>query len=82
MLDTTIQDVLFNQPYETKRLVSIQYRGKRSLRRGDYRIIFAVCEECRKLDQVHLNNCKNCMKHGTNDIVMFTCGHRKHIYDT
>jgi len=81
LLDKTIQDVLFRQPYESKRLVSPENRGKRSLRRGDYRIIFAVCEECREMRLVHMNACENCDAHSTSDIILFVCGHRKHIYD-
>ena len=81
IVDKTIQDALFFQPYESKRLVSPEFRGKRSLRKGDYRIIFAVCEECRKLGDVRINRCENCDEHALNDIILFVCGHRKHIYD-
>ncbi len=81
MLGKTVEEVLSTQPYESKRLVSAELRGRRSLRKGDYRIIFAVCEECRKLQESYLNNCKTCNKHETNAVMLFTCGHRKHIYD-
>jgi len=81
IIDTAIQETLYYHPYETKRLVSPKYRGKRSLRKWDYRIIFAICEECRKLNEQYSNDCKDCKKHGTNDVIMFTCGHRSHIYD-
>ena len=81
MLDKTIQDALLMAPFETKRLVSPELKGKRSLRKGDYRIIFAVCGECRKLGEIHTNNCTNCKMHGTNDIIIFSCSHRKHAYD-
>ena len=81
MIDKSIQEILYYRPYESRRLVSPEYKGKRSLRIKDYRIIFAICEECRKLNEMHLNGCRDCKKHGTNDIIMFTCGHRKHIYN-
>jgi mRNA-degrading endonuclease RelE of RelBE toxin-antitoxin system len=81
IIDKTIQFELTLQPYESKRLVASEFRGKRSFRKGDYRIIFAVCEECRLMGLVHLNACENCNKHATNDIILFVCGHRKHIYD-
>lgn len=80
-IDKAIQEVLFLRPYESKRLVSPEFRGKRSLRKGDLRIIFAVCEECRALGEVHINNCENCNEHRTSDVIIFVCGHRKHIYD-
>jgi mRNA-degrading endonuclease RelE of RelBE toxin-antitoxin system len=81
MVDKTIQDALFLQPYDSKRLVSPEFRGKRSVRKGDYRIIFAICEECRKLGDVRINRCENCDDHSLNDVILFVCGHRKHIYD-
>jgi mRNA-degrading endonuclease RelE of RelBE toxin-antitoxin system len=82
LIDKAIQEILVLQPYESKRLVSPEFRGKRSLRTGDYRIIFAVCEECRALGEVHVNKCENCYEHRTSDVILFVCGHRKHIYDT
>jgi mRNA-degrading endonuclease RelE of RelBE toxin-antitoxin system len=81
IVDKTIQDGLLLQPYKSKRLVSPKLKGKRSLRRGDYRIIFAVCEECRAMRLVHMNACKNCDTHNISDIILFVCGHRKRIYD-
>jgi mRNA-degrading endonuclease RelE of RelBE toxin-antitoxin system len=82
LIDKAIQEILVLQPYESKRLVSHEFKGKRSLRKGDYRIIFAVCEECRTLGEVYLNKCENCYEHKASDVVLFVCGHRKHIYDT
>jgi mRNA-degrading endonuclease RelE of RelBE toxin-antitoxin system len=81
MLDSTIKNTLSAAPFETKKLVSPELKGKRSLRKGDYRIIFAVCEECTKLNEARLNRCENCSRHEPSDIVIFMCGHRKHIYD-
>ena len=80
-IDKAIQEVLSLWPYESKRLVSPEFRGKRSFRKGDYRIVFAVCEECRAMRLVHMNACKNCDTHSISDIILFVCGHRKHIYD-
>lgn len=80
MINKAIQEILFCYPYESKPL-KYELEGKRSLRIKDYRIVFAICEECRKLNQTQLNGCKDCKKHGTNDIIMFTCDHRKHAYE-
>ena len=79
-IDKAIKEILFYRPYETKCLVSLELKGKRVLRVGNYRLIFAVCEECRKLNYERLNGCKDCKKHGVDDIIMFTCTHRKHAY--
>jgi mRNA-degrading endonuclease RelE of RelBE toxin-antitoxin system len=80
-IDKGIIEVLLLAPFESKKLVSPELRGKRSLRKGDYRIIFAMCEECRKLGEVRVNHCDNCQEHSANCIILFDCGHRKHIYD-
>ena len=80
IIDKAIREVLFNQPYKSKKLVSPELKSKRSLRAQDYRVVFAICEECRESNYMRLNGCKDCKKHGTNDIIMFTCTHRKHAY--
>jgi mRNA-degrading endonuclease RelE of RelBE toxin-antitoxin system len=81
MLDRTIRDVLLVAPFETKMLGSPELKGKRSLRRGNFRVLFVICRECRKLDAVRLNNCIDCRNRGENDIMLFVCGHRKHVYE-
>ncbi|MGA2681878.1 MAG: hypothetical protein ABSF44_08775 [Candidatus Bathyarchaeia archaeon] len=81
LIDKIIQEVLFLEPYESERLVSPKFKGKRSLRKGDYRVIFAICEECRKLHEDRINNCYDCNQYGSNNVMIFLCGHRKHIYD-
>ena len=81
ILDKTIQEVLFTQPYESKRLVAPENRGKRCIRKGNYRLIFGICRECREIGAVRLNNCIDCRNRGENDIMLFVCGHRKHVYD-
>ncbi|MGB9694343.1 MAG: type II toxin-antitoxin system RelE family toxin [Caldisericaceae bacterium] len=80
LLDNAIREILFNRPYSSK-VLKENLKGKRSLRVGNYRIIFAICEECRKENYVQLNGCKDCKKHGTNDIIMFTCGPRSKVYE-
>jgi mRNA-degrading endonuclease RelE of RelBE toxin-antitoxin system len=81
VLDKTIRDVLPVAPFETKKLVSPELKGKRSLRRGNFRVLFAICRECRELGSVRLNNCIDCRNRGENDIMLFVCGHRKHVYN-
>lgn len=80
MLDNAIQEILFHHPYESK-ILKGNLKGKRSLRVRNYRIVFAICEECRENNYVRLNGCKDCKKHGRNDIIMFTCGPRSEVYE-
>jgi mRNA-degrading endonuclease RelE of RelBE toxin-antitoxin system len=82
IIDRMIKEELSLEPYESKRLVSPELRGKRSIRKGDYRIIFAICQECKKLHEDRINNCYGCKRYGTNNVMIFLCGHRKRIYDT
>lgn len=81
-IDKTINETLFSDPYESRRLVDPRLKGKRSIRSGNYRVVFAVCEECQKQHEERLNHCPGCDRNGTHKIVVFTCGHRNHIYDT
>ena len=80
-IDRIIQEVLFIEPYKSKKLCSPQFKGKRSLRTGDFRLIIAICAECRQLHEDRINNCYDCNRYGTNNVMIFLCGHRKHIYD-
>lgn len=79
-IDKAIVEILFVKPYATK-ILTENLKGKRSLRVGDYRVIIAICEECKRLNYVELNGCRGCKKHGRNDIIMFTCGHRDEVYE-
>jgi len=81
-IDRIIQEVLFIAPYESKKLCSPQFKGKRSVRIGDFRIIIAICAECRQLHEDRFNNCCDCNRYGTNNVMIFLCGHRNHIYDS
>jgi mRNA-degrading endonuclease RelE of RelBE toxin-antitoxin system len=40
---------LSSDPYQNTKLLKGRYYGKRTLHAGKLRIIFAICEECRKL---------------------------------
>jgi len=82
LIDQKIQEVLFLEPYESKRLVSPQFKGKRSLRSGDFRIIFAICAECKLFHEDRINNCYDCNRYESNNVMLFLCAHRKHAYDT
>jgi mRNA-degrading endonuclease RelE of RelBE toxin-antitoxin system len=67
-------------PYASD-LLRVSLKGKRDRRVGEYRIVFAVCEECRRENWTGLNGCSDCKKHGRNDFILFDVGHRGRIYD-
>ena len=73
------QDVTLG-PYASDPLM-YDLKGKREYRVGDYRIIFAICEECRTKRLEQFNGCKDCKKHGRNDVILFDVGHRSRILE-
>jgi mRNA-degrading endonuclease RelE of RelBE toxin-antitoxin system len=77
-VDKAVREIASN-PYASE-LLKIALKGKRNYRIGDYRVIFAVCEECRRENWVELNGCSDCKKHGRNDFILFDAGHRGSIY--
>lgn len=79
-IDKAIVEVLLENPYKSKRVVSQEHKGKRTHRVGDYRIIFAICEECRKFGFATLVGCKDCKKHGSNHIILFSVSRRNIAY--
>ena len=77
-VDKAVGEITTN-PYASD-LLKIPLKGKRDYRIGDYRIIFAICEECRRENWVEFNRCSECKKHGRNDFILFDAGHRGRIY--
>lgn len=67
-------------PYASD-LLKAPLKGKRDYRIGDYRIVYAVCDECRKENWIQMNGCSDCRKHGRSDFILFDVGHRGKIYD-
>lgn len=49
-------------PYHNTFHLKGEFQGKRKLRSGKMRIIFSICEECRKLGYKQFNNCGGCEK--------------------
>lgn len=65
-----------------------EFKGKRSHRVGDYRILFADCQECIERGDTEHNACDDCEElHGENhedpeDIIkLFETGDRPNVYD-
>lgn len=57
-------------PYRKSKSLEGELRGKRKMRVGDCRIIFSICEECRKLGYVRINRCIDCESQ-TDDTIKF-----------
>lgn len=80
-IDTAIFEELAKDPYKSKRVAAQEHRGKRIFRVGDYRIIFTICEECRKLGFKIVMKCLDCKKHGIDHIILFSVSHRSIAYE-
>lgn len=48
---------------------------------GDYRLIYAVCHECREKGHNSINQCIDCEQKSNNSIIYFDVEHRKHAYN-
>jgi len=80
-IERAIQEELTLRPKDVSELLRINLKGKRSFHVGDYRIVFALCEECRAEGFTQFNGCKDCRRHGRNDLIIFDVGHRGRIYE-
>lgn len=58
-----------------------EYEGKRSYRKGKLRIVFAHCEECRRLGHQENNDCEECADNTDDTLRFFAFGHRDEIYE-
>ena len=55
--------------------------GKRKLRLGNFRIIFAMCAECRQTGHVQANDCEFCNETDDRTIVFFDVDLRRKVYE-
>ena len=68
-----------NPYHNTKRLTGILV-GKRSRRIGKIRIIFMICEECRKLNHQEKNGGDDCSNCKDKTVRLYDVGKREDIY--
>ena len=71
---------LSSNPYHNTTHLKGNFQGKRKYRAGDLRIVFAICEECQKLQHNRINNCIDCDDLPENRLKMFDVGLRGAIY--
>jgi mRNA-degrading endonuclease RelE of RelBE toxin-antitoxin system len=69
------------EPYHNSAPLTAGLLGKRKKYAGKMRIIYAVCEECRRLDHVSLNGCVGCDAIPDLNVIFFKVGLRKNVYD-
>ena len=76
-----IENLLLPDPYNNSESLTGPLKGKRKYKKSDVRIIFAICEECRKLGHTPLNGCNDCSSYEDNTLMFFKTGLRGNIYE-
>jgi mRNA-degrading endonuclease RelE of RelBE toxin-antitoxin system len=72
---------LTKNPYHNTKGLTGDLAGQRSYRKGDIRILFAICEECRKLNHQNKNACIDCDEIKDKAIKLFTVDYRGRVYE-
>lgn len=67
-------------PYRKSESLKGELRGKRKMRVGDCRVIFSICEECRKLGYTRINRCIDCESQTDDTIKFFNIELRPRAY--
>jgi len=82
-IDSSIMK-LANDPYSNTKPLKGRYYGRRSLRIGKIRVIFAICEECRKLGALLRKDskCVDCDEESDKTVKLFYVGFRETVYDS
>jgi len=73
-------NILSSEPKKNSTHLKANLKGKRSHREGDLRVIFAICEECRKLNHVKYNSCAYCNSYSNNNLMFFDMDYRSRAY--
>lgn len=77
------QKLLLN-PYNNDSWLKGELAGKHKKYvggRSGYRVIFAICEECRTREDQQFNDCPWCSETGNKTVVFFNAFRRKEGYD-
>ena len=75
-----IEKLRTNPYYNSEQLSGKKGKRKHDLR-PNYRLIFAICEECRNLNFIRNNGCSNCEENDDNTLVLFDVGPRENFYN-
>jgi mRNA-degrading endonuclease RelE of RelBE toxin-antitoxin system len=58
-----------------------ELKGKWKMRVGDYRLIYAYCQDCKKHKHQNHNMCYGCSTKADNALIFFDVIHRSNDYD-
>lgn len=73
-INNVVLNVLKYAP-EKSEFLSGLLKGLRSYHVGrGYRIIFAICGECRERGHTRINHCEGCNTYSDNTVMLFICG--------
>ena len=67
-------------PYNHSTSLEGNFKGKRKHRKGKVRLIFAICEECRKLNYLPYNGCIDRDNYSDKTLMFFDVDYRHRIY--
>jgi mRNA-degrading endonuclease RelE of RelBE toxin-antitoxin system len=56
------------------------FTGKWKMRVGDYRLLYAYCQDCKKHKHQSYNNCLDCNTKKDNTLIFFEVFHRSNDY--
>ena len=79
-LQSRIEEMKTEKPRNPIEYVA-DLKGKWKMRVGDYRMIYAYCEDCKQKRHERLNQCLDCSAKNDNVIVFFDVLHRSKAYD-
>lgn len=75
-------DEMMNNPFRNSEELTGKFKGKRRVYVGKarYRLIYSICEECRKKHYEAFNSCLDCKKRNSSSVVFFDVLHRSKGY--
>ena len=79
-LQSKIEEMKTEKPRNPLEFVA-DLKGKWKIRVGDYRILYAYCEDCQQKGYERLNQCLDCGAKSDNSVVFFDVFHRSKGYD-
>ena len=79
-VETEIEEMK-TDPYRNSRELVGEFLGKRRVKIGSHRFIYAICEECRKKKHDLILACYGCKEKADNSIIYFDLVHREGGYD-
>lgn len=72
--------ILSENPYGNSESLGGNHKGKRKHVRGNLRLIFAICKECRTNKYTDVFNCLDCAKTPDESLMFFDVDYRGQVY--